>query len=372
MKNLNQEKLAEIHQMFTDAFQQTRKINYIITGDSLRVNSTVSQMYPYYREQLARVNVDVIMNAEVSMTSNEWMTDGATSATAKFTYAVENCLGINGRDTIVEYSLGVNDWSNFTTSKIVKVKDALKLSLQKLIDARPEVKIILVVPSVSGTLQRADDLLESYKQLADEMNLLLIDGHAATIHAWPRIGSTNCLYADATHINDYGGRRLVNYILNDIIPPSILWSFPVIELPGTETETALVNQAIVETGTYNSLGVDQAGSNWRRLDVVNVYPRTLLKLKHKGSRRDILWLVNGAWKLQNLPALLPGQDHWLIEVPNTDTPTATIQLKVNIETVDVTWYDGLGDVPELCNVFPVTPYVMKADKINIGLNLRMK
>lgn len=314
----------------------------------------------------------MLLNAEASMTSNEWMTDGASSSTAKFTYAVENCLGINGRDTILEYSLGVNDWSGFSTSKIVKVKDALKLSLQKFLDARPEVKIILVVPSVSGTLQRADDLLESYKQLAEEMDLLLVDGHAATIHAWPRIGTTNCLYADATHINDYGARRLVNYILNDIIPPSILWNFPIIELPGIETETALVNQAVVETGTYNSLGVDQAGSNWRRLDVVNVYPRTLLKLKHKGTRRDILWFVNGAWKVQNLPAFLPGTDYWLIEVPNTDTPTIPIQLKVNIETVDGSAYDLLGDTPELWNVFPVTPYIMPSEKINIGLNLRFK
>lgn len=368
MKFINEKRLAEIHQMFTDAFQQTRKINYIVTGDSLRAGSTVTQMYPYYREQFSKIGVEVLLNAEASMTSNEWMTDGASSSIAKFTYAVENCLGINGRDTILEYSLGVNDWSGFSTSKIVKVKDALKLSLQKFLDARPEVKIILVVPSVSGTIQRADDLLESYKQLAEEMDLLLIDGHAATVHAWPRIGTTNCLYADATHINDYGARRLVNYILNDIIPPSILWSFPIIELPGIETETALVNQAIVETGTYNSLGVDQAGANWRRLDVVNVYPRTLLKLKHKGTRRDILWKdAAGVWTLQNLPAFITGQDHWLIEVP-----AYAVQLKVNIETVDGAAYDLLGDVPELWNVFPVTPYVMPANKINIGLNLRMK
>lgn len=355
----------EIDQMLIDAYYNKRKINYIIVGDSLRAGSTVPTMYQYYRTLFSQINVDVVLSAAAGMYCDLWRASTSPSTIARLTYTIANCLGTDGEDTIIEFGLGVNDHSVHGAGAVV---GEVKQAIADILAQKPKVKIVLVAPPISGTLQRGLDTLASYQQLSTDLGYPLINGFEATKYIYCYASASNSYYSEATHYNENGGRRFVNYIVNHLMPPGLSWIFSLPEFSGVESETALVNQAVVETGMYQSTGTALAGATWRRLDELNVTGRTLLKIQHQGSRRDIIWKdASNVHTLQNLPTLLDGQTYWLIEVPET-----AVTLKVNIETVNATAYDALGDVPIVQNVVPATAYVMPKEKINIGLNLRIK
>lgn len=356
---------SKITTLLLDAYYGKKKVNYIIVGDSLRAGSTVTGLHSYYRTVFSNLNIDVYLSATAGLYTDVWRANTSPNTKARLSYTVSNCLGTGGENTIIEWSLGVNDHSVHGASN---VKNELKQGILDLLAQKPNVQIILVVPTISGTLQRGLDLLNSYTELSNELGLPLVNGFEATKHVFPYVNTSNAYYAEQTHINEYGGRRILNYILNKIIPPGMGWIFNLPEFSNLEAETPLINQAIVETGMYQSTGTALAGSGWRRLDEVTVVGRTLLKLQHLGTRRDIIWKdASNVHTLQTLPDLLPGVLYWLIEVPET-----AITVKVNIETVDGAAYDLLGDTPILQNVVPLTSYVMPKEKINIGLNLRIK
>lgn len=367
-KTLNSATLTaqdEIHQVFVDAYYNKRKINYIIVGDSLRAGSTVTGLHSYYRTLLSNYNIDVYLSATAGLYTSVWRANTSPNTKARLSYTVANCIGTDGEDTIVEWNLGVNDHSVYGAAS---VQNELLLGIQDLLAQKSKVKIVLVVPTVSGTLQRGLDLLNSYTLLSAATGYHMVNGFDATESIFPYANASNAYYAETTHINEYGGRRICNFIMNNIIPQSIAWALTLPEYSGLEPETALINQAVVETGMYQSTGTALAGASWRRLDEITVTGRTLLKIQHQGTRKDIVWKnALNVHTLQNLPDLLPNVLYWLVQVPDDATT-----VKINIETVNGAAYDALADVPVVQNVVPLLPYVMPVEKINLGNNIRIK
>lgn len=354
------QKQKELHQLILDVHNKTKTVNYIVVGDSIRSTSVANNTHNYYKQMFAKLGVEVIFSAADSMTSHIWVNNTSPVTSARLSYVESVVLGYQGENSIIEFSLGVNDWSALG---VMALKEQLKKVVLTLISKAPKATIVLCCPTVSGTIQRGVDLNAAYRMMAEELNLYMVDGYEATIHSFPRSG-TNCMYSDPSHVNNFGISRWVNYLINDITPPELKWKITYPEYSGFVPEPAITNLAVIETGMYNDLGADLTGANWRRLNVIGVSPRTLLRLKHKGTRRDVLWKygLGTTWFRQNLPTFIGSQDSWLIEVPDYAT-----QLKVNLESVSGSDYDLLVDTPELYNVFNATNYVMSQEKINQGL-----
>lgn len=342
----------------------TEKINYIIVGDSTRSFGYANGIHDYYRTQLAAFNITAVLSATSGINSEEWKTNVSGVGIAKLSYAVAQSLGTDGEDTILEFSLGINDHGDFGAAN---VKGKLKAAIQEYLSFKPKATVILFSPPATGTIERTYELLNAYQELSEELGLVLVNCVEATINVFT--GSPNAYYTDGTHPNTNGARRLMNYGFDKIIPPSLMWCCSTPEYDSIDAETALVEQAVVETGTYQNDGNPLANSAWRRLDEVSVSPRALMRLKHQGGRRDIIWkTAANVHTMVILPEPLVGQpQEWLLIVPDD-----AVTIKVNIETVNATAYDALNDVPQLHKVAPLLTYNMPVSKINIGLNLRMK
>lgn len=356
--------LQDLESMFLDAYYSNREINYIVSGDSTRNGSTVTEMQDYYRVMFNQLNIPIVYSAEASLDANEWENNLGASSSAKLSYAVAQSLGTDGIDTILEFSFGINDYSGLGGVK-ADIKTQLQSALDAYLLAMPSATIVLVSPTGSGET-RTDLLEEIYIELADENNMVLVLGSYATRSTYPT--QPNAFHTESTHINNNGAKRLVNYLLNEIIPPSIAWTMTYIDYDTVEAETALIEEAVIQTGMWHSSGSFLSGANWRSLEEVTVVPRTLIKIKHQGTRRDFLWKDSvGAYTTVNFPVAVPGVDYYLFVVPDD-----VVSIKVNVESVSGTAYDLLGDVPELHNVVPLISYNMPTAKLNEGLNLRIK
>lgn len=369
MKFINEKRLAEIHQALIDVVNETRDLRLYVIGDSRRSTTHASETHSYYRQMFAQLGVEVMFSAENGLTSYQWRTNTSVTTTARIDHLKANLLGDGGENMLIEYCLFKNDHS---VLGFMGVEEDIEKNILEIKKAAPKAMIMLNCSCVSGTVQTGFDAQGIARSLADKHDLYMVDLFEAMVEAYPRNGVINCMMADLTHGNNNMMVREVNYMIDEICPPSLKWMVKAIELPGATTEPTPVNLAVPEIGMYNDLGVD-LGGDFRRLDAVTVFPRQLYWLKHQGSRRDIYFKYGSTniYVKVNLPNLMPGQTRWLIRTPDYISPSGGI-LKVNIETANPTAYDGLSDVPELVNAFHQTPYIMQQEKINVGLELEIK
>jgi hypothetical protein len=102
-----------------------------------------------------------------------------------------------------------------------------------------------------------------------------------------------------------------------IMPPEIMWAFKLPEYDVIEPETALVNQAVVESGLWNqTTGAAMVFPDARRLQLATVKPESIMYLQHKGDRRDvIIKKTDNSYFLYVLPALMSNQTGWYIKMP---------------------------------------------------------
>ena len=352
-----------------DAYLGNREVNYFIAGDSNRAGNTVTGLIDYYQTMLGAFDIRAWLNAESAHTALKWQDNTASSAAARMQYAIDNALGVDGVDTIVEFSFGVND---INTLSVAATKTQLKNAIEAYLLAKPAAHVLLCVPSATVGGTKSTDLQTIYQELAAEMSLPLVDGYTATINVAPdplsNPASGNAYYAEHTHINDNGGRRMLNYILHDLIHPSMSWVTLLPEYSSVDAEPAITNEAVVETGLWSYLGAAQAGATWRRMQEVTVVPKQIIRLQHLGTRLDVMYKdsLNVTTRFY-LPPLLPGQtDRYLI------VPDDMVSIKVNVESVDGAAYDLLGDTPILQTAIPASSYNMPVEKINLALPIRFK
>ncbi len=195
-----------IEKLMVDAIEERNdNVLYIISGDSTR-NNSFNGMIGYYRTLLSKANIRVYNNAQSNLTGEEWK-NSSRKATLNRALAVTRG---NGSNTILEYSFGINDYLG--RGDKARVKRELKEGLTRYIQAKPQAKVLLVVPITTGAKRRNRVLKEIYVELANELNLPLVDALIPT----KDIQSDRRFYADSTHPNARGSRVIVNYILSTI------------------------------------------------------------------------------------------------------------------------------------------------------------
>ena len=356
--------------VFLDAYNQERTIQYTIIADSLRAGSSVELVPDYYREVLNFIDVDTYMSAASGMTSSEWVANTNPVSSARMSSAVSNILGANGVDTIVEWSLITNDYNSFTND-LPGLKATVKANIETFLALVPDVTLFIHSPSCSGTTQKGQDCRDVLSEIAEELGVFFVDGYAPTISVFPdeALGgsSSNAYYEELTHVNDNGVRRLVNNMFDKILPNEIKYHFTLPEYDTVEAETAYTNDAVIETGNWSYLGASQANANWRRMQEVTVLPNRIYEIAHLGERLDIMLEDSGGTVTRiYLPTKRTNQTSWFYQVPDD-----IVSIKVNVSTDGAT-YDGLGDTPYFRNIAQPTAYDMPQSKINLGNSIKLK
>ena len=151
---------------------------YIVTGDSTRAAS-YSKMIPHiYQNYFNRLGINVVDNSGNGDTAADW--EGQTGST-HIGDAISATPG-TGSTTILEYSLGLNDWN--TDGDEVAAKAAIIGGIEDYLAAKPDAVVFLADPVRTGNATRNIRLKQIYSEISNELNLPLVDIFNPTNDVW--------------------------------------------------------------------------------------------------------------------------------------------------------------------------------------------
>lgn len=318
---------------------------YIVSGDSTRDNS-FNNCIPYYTEQFAKIGVTLFDNSQSGIKASEWNAD--TYPGTGITDAINQTTG-TGKNTILEYSLGLNDYAALTTQQM---KDVIKAGLDQYIAAKPDTLILLVTPLRDTN----HSLVVTFRELSVEYNLPLVDFDT-------KMDYSTTFYQDTTHPNRNGTMRLINIITDQILPASLYSVMTItdpVSIPPPDVSFTVVVDPV---NGYWSTGDGAAASNtaWRRLEEIQVEPNFSIVVNHAGNRTDIIML---------------DIDHNFVDATNLTIgaafiiPTNVVFVRINLSNSGAS-YDALNDVPTV-EYYVESATLLTQAQINTGLTIRLE
>jgi lysophospholipase L1-like esterase len=274
--------------LISDAVNNVREINYIVSGDSTK-DGRYQQTKQYYAEILNQLNIQYVDNATGGLDSSEWITGTDETSGHIINETVQQAISQtprSGENTILEFSLGINDYFRDSNLSEATLLATMVNGLDTYIAARPNTEIILVSP-IHFSADHSVKLNNIYAALASHYGFKLIDVEAITKSVY----HTDDFYIDYVHPSAGGARRIVNYIMNEIVPAQyshsiILPEYIPLEGVADSDELALTPEA----GHYDvNTGIAYI-STWQRLPQFEVIPNRELTLVSSGNRSDIIFL----------------------------------------------------------------------------------
>jgi len=190
-------------------------VTYICIGDSTRADSKHNgeHLFNEIQDKLRSYNVTSYLLARAGHEATQF-----NNATAFPTWqdAVSRIPG-DGASTIVDISLGINDYWDHRQSAI---KPHIKSAIAKIRGEKPQTHFVLSMPNrVFNNEEMTNDLTRIYKELSRELNLPLnhiIDGvmptQASTSYSWYNDDGFN------VHMSQSGQHLVAQYILGNILP----------------------------------------------------------------------------------------------------------------------------------------------------------
>ena len=356
VSNVIDSRLAKMYKLFRQAANKVNtNVKYIVVGDSTRDN-TYNEMIEYYNEQLGKINVTVFNNSESGQSGHDWAYNIDQTT-------LNQCLseiGDNEENCIVEFSHGLNDYKDGNTES--QVKTWLLYGINQLILNKPKINIVLTTPVNTAYTDRNIVLKRIYSEISTELNLPLVDTTLATAVGTIQ-GNTN-YYQDTTHPNKFGSRRVVNYILDTILPLELLSIVTISEYEiGTALDYSLTATKEIDKLYDSTTGVAQSLANWRRLAEIPVEPNFVVKITHKGNRNDNIYMdSDGVFISVDRPTVT-------LYVRYSTIPANAWFLRINLSSQGAT-YDALNDVPTVSYYDPSSGLYLTIEDINSGLNIR--
>jgi len=342
--------LQKVQQLLISASNKEKIINYIVTGDSTREN-TYNEMNQYYVGQFAKINVTVDYDSDSGNSARNWLLQDVTSSpTSSITHALSLVSG-TGESSILEFSMGLNDLTvsaSGSTDPAV-VKQRIKDSILALLSNRPDLTIVLVTPVYTANSTYNVQLQTMYYELAAEHNLHLVD----VLDIMGLVHGNTDFYQDSVHPNKYGSRRLLNVIMDSLIPSSISHLVSLEEVPAplipsviTELATRPINSSNLVAGIssgywQNADGSPTALSTWRRFDEISVIPAETLNITHQGDQFNCIFMDAVGDFIEGIPSSTTSSQYRSVLVP-ANAATARINLSSDGAT-----YDASSDVPTI-------------------------
>ena len=325
---------------------------YIVTGDSTR-DVGYAHMIAGYRHYLGRLGVNVVDNARSGHKANQW-SNNLLSPTVNEAIAATPGTGAT---TILEMSLGLNDWD--LAGDEIQAKADIIAGINAYRAAKPDATVFLAQPVSTESATRNARLYSVYEEIASELSLPLVD--TFTITDAIRDGlTTNQYYFDSTHPNVNGAFRVLHYILSAIAAPSVRYALAMDTWYQGFTEDRILDHGSVQSGYFASDGFARTSATWRRTEPYRVLPGQTLEISHNGNRGDsIFWDIEGALVSRSFR---DGSN--LIAVPNNAYRAVT-----NITSNATDWL--AGDTSVAISVVGEAAPVLDLATVNAGLALSL-
>ena len=353
---------SDIAVLLRKAVSGEASVNYVVSGDSTR-DSNRGLLQHYYKNQLAKINVQLDYNAESGQSGYHWAYNVDETT-------VDQAIALipgTGSNTILELSLGINDYKAtdrqpdfdyLNPAHIAQIKADLQTGITALITAKPALHLVLAAPVFTAYDQRNIDLPLMYQQLSTENNLPLIESDyiMEPVHPSPDF------YDDTTHPSENGSKRLCNHILNQLLPTDLATILTLGDAGLTAPPQAgNLNSPTIEVGYWSTTtGGPNSNASWRRLaDRIPVVPGMVMRIAHQGSRNDCLtYDANDVYIGKVTMTVVGGYLHFI-------TGDSVYFLRVNLQFEDLIAYDALNDLPSVIYRVPDSNS-LTSDQINSG------
>lgn len=307
-------------QKFLDSLNSGEEFNYIVTGDSTR-NNGFSLMMQYYTNQLSKVGWVLSNNSESGLKTEQWV-DNTRNASLN---AAVSLTPNTGKNTILEFSLGIND-----VGTTAEKKANLLLAITSYLSQRPDATVILVSPL--GSIVGRTELTSIYSEISSELELKMIDGSKIM----NSVINNSDFMADGTHPNQFGSMRVVNAIFNYLLPASLKNAMYMQDDGYPTPPDVNLNPFLqggywsVSNGTYLN-NSSQLESN-RSFEKIPVEPNFLLKVDHGGNMfHCIFYDANGDFLSWTQTTQVNGNEREIL------IPNGAYFVSLNITTSATSW-----------------------------------
>lgn len=323
---------------------------YVVVGDSTR-NSQFNEMPAYYSNICGQLGIDYENQALSGLKMSEYLA-GTRAISIDTTIAA--ILG-TGENTLIEFSMGINDSGLETTSGLVAL---IKSCIDGILLAKPNTTVVLCQP-VRSAGQR-QNLNDAYSQVANERGypLLPVDEVTIPVHGDSRY------YTDDTHPNKYGSMRVVNYIFNKILPTGVRDLLLLPDSPKTPPPDGNITFSILNGLYSGNNGAFFAIGNHRTTSIFDVEPNFVLDVIHSGNQRVVTFYDQaGAFISSVSIPSFKGQPF-----RNVTVPVGAYKAAVNISNDGAGW-DAIGEEP-IVKYSTNLVYLRQRD-INIGFSMTL-
>jgi len=341
-----------VRSMISTAMDRGETVTYIVAGDSTR-NNAYNQMPDYYNTQLAKAGIVYVNNAQSGQSGRDWGQNIDQNTVAQAIAA----SGPQGKNTVLEFCFGINDTAIGTPSD-ADIEGWLRYGLAQYAAACPLAKIVLCSPVYQVATAWNPRLLGIYQRMSDDLNYPLINVQALTSTMY---GNPSWYY-DGTHPNKWGAARIVNYILDKLLPADIRTLVTMSESARTSPavpSSANLAGAVVSGKYWNpSSGADGTNANWRRLPEIAVTELFVLRWKTGGNDSYVCFMdSSGVFKATAYSAA-PDANGWR----KVMIPVGAAYARINLASNGAT-YDALGETPDVRYESPATMTQINAGQV---------
>lgn len=209
--------LAKAHQLFIESYNNMKKVQYFMVGDSIR-NSNGNWIFKVVSEKLSSFGVESYRIGKTGLALERWCGLLNDNNDPKVTDMIPLIEG-DGSNTIVDISLGLNDPS----SDYNRISEMLMVAINKIKETKPNVTFILTSPHKHGdeVQQKAHryNLKMGYEKTINDNNgkIGYINVHD---NVFPIYNNTIALQytTDKWHPNEIGQRKIAEFIVSKLIP----------------------------------------------------------------------------------------------------------------------------------------------------------
>ncbi len=364
---IDEEKILQrIQTMFLSAATGVNTdISYYVVGDSTRDNSYSRMMDYYYPYMLGKVGVNLFDWARSGHSAQEWHTNASEPSVDDFLLSIAG----NEANTIVEFSMGLNDFSDAVGTD-AEIKAIVGQDIRACLDVfvQNNLTFFLVTPVWTLTnTSRNEVLTELYRELALEYRVPLIDVHNPLRIVYDHVNGVvdeSKFYHDGTHQWPSGSMRIVNTIFGVLLPP-ILYNQMSLDndylyVPETASPV-FINGSFWRT----SDGAVSNNSDWTRLEEISVIEGSTLTLDNPNGTRDSGVFVDGGGSVVSVADFTLNSATGNFELL---VPTGAVGLRLNVD-------DAGQTVTTIQNGFTLINAVLKSYKsvpeINKGVFVPM-
>lgn len=228
--------------LFRQANNGLANVNYIMVGDSTRA-SNGAHIYEKVSNLLNGLNVTTTLSAQSGLKAENWGSDGSVQPGYPKAADLIALIPGTGSTTIVDISLGLND----TAHTAEEIEGYITAGVNTIKASKPDTIFNLTSSNYWVDHEAGNTKL---KQAYDDLYATGIYGYINVLeNVFKNSADTTGFYIDLIHPNEYGQKKMAEYIVDKLIPNDLkVDALSYFRVPAGYIKNNVDNANIIESG----------------------------------------------------------------------------------------------------------------------------